>query len=655
MDAKTLFQEGVVAIRDQKDSAKGRELLMQSLKIEPKNELAWLWLSRTMPEPQKKIQCLERALKLNPSNEQTKALISKLSGSAASAPSAPEAVVKTPAQPKAAPPPPPPQKSDTGDWGALRMSTNEMDSLSQGGLTNPQVSAEMEDMGLTPDLGHVLNVTSEMRAASKPAPVKRASTTSSGIKDLRAVYGDEENAPATAKPTPQKSDSGDWGALRISTSEMEAISQGGLTSPQVSADMEDMGLTPDLGHVLSATSEMRSPSKRAATTTSTGIKDLRAVYGEAEAEESTPEAAEEPAKPSKPSLTNAETTQIKNFLTQAQSLLNKNKIEEAIEQWVRVLEIEVDNEAALGNAVRYLSRLKYIDDARELVWNALDSGTTHPSIYLTAIDIAKYQGQEGEADDLRLKLVQLPEAGEKTVFSVVDHFVEKNPQKALQALDYAIPFYPKSQKLTFRRAQLAEELGLRKEAAIYYEEAAQLGTRSKEGQLADKKLTEFMPHMTDKERGSFALAFREALGIGFLYLLMAFQDAGLNLLQLGANRIAGIGMSIIGGYLLITATSSPQQKRIAAWFGGSVPVPKPKVKDAAEKTDVVKEIMGEPEEEPTQLPIIPLAIRVVLAIAGIVILVAAFVLVFNAAIALLRSPEPKPFYVPTIEDLIKDQ
>ena len=51
MDAKVLFQEGVVAIRDQKDAAKGRELLMQSLKIEPKNEMAWLWLSRTMAEP----------------------------------------------------------------------------------------------------------------------------------------------------------------------------------------------------------------------------------------------------------------------------------------------------------------------------------------------------------------------------------------------------------------------------------------------------------------------------------------------------------------------------------------------------------------------------------------------------------------------------
>jgi len=36
-----------------------------------------------------------------------------------------------------------------------------------------------------------------------------------------------------------------------------------------------------------------------------------------------------------------------------------------------------------------------------------------PSIYLTAIDIAKYQGHDGEPDDLRLKLIATAEAGEK--------------------------------------------------------------------------------------------------------------------------------------------------------------------------------------------------------------------------------------------------
>jgi len=75
-------------------------------------------------------------------------------------------------------------------------------------------------------------------------------------------------------------------------------------------------------------------------------------------------------------------------------------------------------------------------------------------------------------------------------------------------------------------------------------------------------------------------------------------------------------------------------------------------KAKAEKEDVVKAIMGEPEEEATQLPIIPTAVRFVIGIAGAVLLVAAFVLVFSTAIALLRNGSPN-FYVPTIEEMIK--
>ena len=76
----------------------------------------------------------------------------------------------------------------------------------------------------------------------------------------------------------------------------------------------------------------------------------------------------------------------------------------------------------------------------------------------------------------------------------------------------------------------------------------------------------------------------------------------------------------------------------------------PKPEDETKKEDVVKAVMGEPEEEATQLPIIPIGIRVVIGVAGAVLLIAAFVLVFSAAIGLLHTPTPKPFYVPTLDD-----
>jgi hypothetical protein len=38
-----------------------------------------------------------------------------------------------------------------------------------------------------------------------------------------------------------------------------------------------------------------------------------------------------------------------------------------------------------------------------------------------------------------------------------------------------------------------------------------------------------------------------------------------------------------------------------------------------------------------------------------VLLVVAFALVFSAAIALLRTGTPKPFYIPTIEEMMKGE
>ncbi len=87
MDAQTLFHQGVTAIREDKDLAKGRDLLMQSLRLNPDNEIAWMWLSRTVSDKEKQRQCLERALKINPENEQAKALMGRLTQSGAPPPS----------------------------------------------------------------------------------------------------------------------------------------------------------------------------------------------------------------------------------------------------------------------------------------------------------------------------------------------------------------------------------------------------------------------------------------------------------------------------------------------------------------------------------------------------------------------------------------
>ncbi len=444
MDAKSLYQEGLVAIRDEKDLHRGRSLLMQSLRLDPENEMAWLWLSKTVGDKDKKLQCLERALEINPSNEQARAQFNKLSGIAPPA----SADRETPVERKAAPPP---------------------------------------------------------------------------------------------KPT------------------------------------------------------------------------------------------------------GSDAARIKQLLTNADALLKQDKVEDAIEQWVRVLEIEVDHEVAMANAVRHLSRLKYIDDARELVWNALDSGTQHPSIYLTAIDIARYEGKQDEADSLRLKLAKLPSADEKILVSLADYFIKhQHIEHALSVLESATQSHPKSQKLKVRLAELYDETGRRNEALEQYEAAARVGAGTKEGKLADERLLTYMPTLTDKERGSIPLAIREAFGFGAVYLFMAWQDAGLDLLRLGVSRSAGVGLAVLGGYLMITATSSPQQQPLARWFGGQIPPPPEQPDDDFEAASAEPVALS-------QIPILPVGARAVLGLIGAALLIGAFVLVFSTALNLLANPQPAT--VPTWEEV----
>jgi tetratricopeptide (TPR) repeat protein len=457
MDAQTLFRDGVLAVKEKRDVAEARKLLTQSLRLDPNNEMAWVWLSRTVTDNEKKLQCLDRALSINPDNEQALQLKERLLSTNGAAPSA---LVDVPAE-----------------------------------------------------------AISTVKAPKKP----------SGSDQLR----------------------------------------------------------------------------------------------------------------------------IQKLLDQAQALIAEEKTEDAIEQWVRVLEIQVDHEEAMANAVRYLSRLKYVDDAKELVWRAIETGTTVISIYLTAIDIAKHLRDDVKADELRDKLARLPNADDELVSKIVDHYTQRDQtERAIDVLEHALQTHTKSQKLLIRMGDLQKASSNDVEARRYYERAARLGTRSKEGKDADKKLMESAPLLTDNERGSMMLAMREAFGFGVVFLLMGWQDAGLSLAIMGPSRWVGVAVSIVGGYLLGTALWSPQQRPLAGWLGGQVP--EKKKTDEKPKADVLNTTAQHgPVEDHTELPILPPAVRFVFAALGLAILVFAFTLVFDRALDLLANPIPVQD-VPTLMDLIEE-
>ena len=114
------------------EKAKARGMLMAILNDEPQNEEAWLVLSAAVDDPERKRQCLETVLELNPDNEVARRGLGRLQSpaeqieeAAAEPPAPPDAVVADatepqPAAPAPAEPAPPTGESEaTGDAASL--------------------------------------------------------------------------------------------------------------------------------------------------------------------------------------------------------------------------------------------------------------------------------------------------------------------------------------------------------------------------------------------------------------------------------------------------------------------------------------------------------------------------------------------------------
>ncbi len=340
-------------------------------------------------------------------------------------------------------------------------------------------------------------------------------------------------------------------------------------------------------------------------------------------------------------LTADERARIIDLMERATMYLENDDVEAAIEQWVEVLNIRVDHEVALRNAAGHLWRLHYQDDARELIQRAIDAGTLVPTTYTTAIDMAERQGDQAEAEILREQIATLPQADDRLLITIVDYYAQRfQIQQATLFANQALATNPNRPELLLRMGQLLEDLNQPDEANAYYEQAARLGTRSRASREADKKLARAMPVLTDRERGSVWLAVRESIGIVIFWLMLAWQDAGLNLLELGFRRWLGMVMSLIGGYLLVTATSSPQQNPVATLLGGQVPPDGFKAKREASYSKP-----GQAIQDPTELPIIPDDARYLLGFAGFVVLALSFALVFHRSISLvIENPPPYLFW-----------
>jgi tetratricopeptide (TPR) repeat protein len=87
--AKELRQRGIAAAKAG-DKEQARQLLQQSIRLEPTSEPAWLWLASVARDSRERMFCLRKILEINPSNEQAIKALRQLEVTLGTAPLPPE-------------------------------------------------------------------------------------------------------------------------------------------------------------------------------------------------------------------------------------------------------------------------------------------------------------------------------------------------------------------------------------------------------------------------------------------------------------------------------------------------------------------------------------------------------------------------------------
>lgn len=344
-----------------------------------------------------------------------------------------------------------------------------------------------------------------------------------------------------------------------------------------------------------------------------------------------------PLKPGSTALTAAQEARIRALLDDAEIQQAAGAVEEAVARWREVLAIQADHEAAIRSAVGHLWQRGYSDDAKELIGRALLSGTSTPSIHLTALDIAEREEDEPGAARLRARIAALPTMEEDALLALADRYAhDARPERAAQFLEQTLAAHPDHQALMVRLGELYGGLGRIEDAHRWYEQAVRLSPRTKAGRDADERLLAFGPSLDERERRSVWLAAREAVGLTLVFLMLAWQDANLSLLSMDAAHWVGVLVALAGSYLLVTATSSPQQQPLYKWLRGS-----------SARTLVVPRLqtLGTAPLVESDLPTLPPAVRAGLGAAGIVLLLIALALVLGQSLDLVRHYTPPPLPV----------
>ena len=268
---------------------------------------------------------------------------------------------------------------------------------------------------------------------------------------------------------------------------------------------------------------------------------------------------------------------------------------------------------ALAESVRILSRQKRLEEARDWVEHSLRAGNRDPGAYVSLAELRLLIGG-GDPWEPLAALRRLPDLKPHHLLGAASVYWRHGQLRpALETLHAAEQMAPHEQAVLMRLAQAYEELGSLKRVV-------DRGARTAIGQAAEELLLERAPHIPRHIQMHMLYALREVLGIFLLFLLIAILDAGVSLTGISLAGWAGLLLSLVGGYLVVSAASSPSQQVFQRFLRPSAAPEKRSAPDDPYLPETL-------EDEP--VPSLPMEVRLTLGTVGGVLLIVAAVLVLR--------------------------
>lgn len=183
------LQQAITLIKSGKRQD-GQQLLLQTLKSEPENERAWLWMSTVVNE-NKRRYCLEKALSINPNNQQAKQVLARLAQIEAKPPSPfPATSSRSQVMPSSIDP-----KSSAPVSTSAQPSANDH-KPSEPSLASTQSSALVTELEPSPAVAPSPQASAQPAVASEPA----VRPTTSKLRTLSDLVDASAPAPPAAPP-----------------------------------------------------------------------------------------------------------------------------------------------------------------------------------------------------------------------------------------------------------------------------------------------------------------------------------------------------------------------------------------------------------------------------------------------------------------------